>query len=148
MSLVSLRNNRGVLYSAGCVVAVLAAACGEGESVNAPAEAPQVAHREGCAHVIDVDVRFDTGTFSFEVSVRSTDTGWEKYADAWEVRSPDGVTLGIRELLHPHETEQPFTRSIAGVEVPESVTAVTIAARDSVLGYCGDTLSVDLPPRT
>jgi hypothetical protein len=80
------------------------------------------------------------------VTVRSADTGWDKYADRWEVRTGDGAVLGERILTHPHETEQPFTRTLAGVEIPSDVTTVTIAAHDSVAGWCGDTLTIDVPP--
>ncbi len=100
----------------------------------------------GCADVIDVEVRAeDGGTYRFDVTVRSADTGWEKYADAWEVRGPDGTVLGTRVLAHPHVDEQPFTRSLAGVAVPESIDGVTVAARDLVEGFCGETRTVSLP---
>ena len=106
------------------------------------------AGREGCADVVDVAVRAVGDRFAFDVSVMSADTGWDKYADAWELRGPDGEVLGTRELLHPHETEQPFTRSLTGIEVPGSVSVVTVAARDSVLGFCGKTMSVTVPGRS
>ena len=76
------------------------------------------------------------------MTVRSDDTGWDKYADAWEVRTADGIVLGTRVLAHPHESEQPFTRSLDGVVIPNGLTEVVIAARDSVAGFCGDTLTV------
>ena len=48
----------------------------------------------------------------FEVTVRHNDEGWEHYADAWQVIDPgSGTILGERILVHPHDTEQPFTRS-------------------------------------
>jgi len=53
--------------------------------------------------------------------------------------------LGVRELAHPHVNEQPFTRSLGGVEIPDGVQEVTIRARDSVHGYGGAELSVELP---
>jgi hypothetical protein len=53
--------------------------------------------------------------------------------------------LGTRTLLHPHETEQPFTRSLSGVEVSADVAAVTIRAHDSVHGYGGPELTVAVP---
>ena len=84
------------------------------------------------------------GTWSFSVAVASADTGWDKYADAWEVRAPDGTVLGTRELLHPHVDEQPFTRSLSGVAVPAGVSEVVIAARDSVEGFCGATFELTL----
>ncbi|MEM7643100.1 MAG: hypothetical protein AAF366_11285, partial [Pseudomonadota bacterium] len=59
----------------------------------------------------------------------------EHYADGWEVLGPDGARLGYRELLHPHVTEQPFTRSLSGVEIPEGVERVTVRAHDNVDGW-------------
>ncbi len=99
---------------------------------------------EGCADVVDVVVTDDGATHTFAVSVESADTGWDKYADAWEVRSVDGTVLGVRQLLHPHVDEQPFTRSLSGVVIPDGVDEVTVAARDSVAGFCGRTLTVAL----
>ncbi|MEC9369395.1 MAG: hypothetical protein VX871_11970 [Pseudomonadota bacterium] len=85
------------------------------------------------------------GTFRFDVTVRHGDTGWDHYANKWDVVAPDGSVLGTRELLHPHETEQPFTRSLDGVKIPEGVTEVTVRAHDSVHGYGGAEMKVLLP---
>ncbi len=85
------------------------------------------------------------GTYRFDVTVRSTETGWDKYADAWEVRAPDGSVLGTRILAHPHVDEQPFTRSLTGVEIPSGVEEVEVAARDLVEGFCGTTMHVTVP---
>ena len=101
----------------------------------------------GEADVVSAEaVRSPDGTWRFTVTVRHGDTGWDHYADAWEVLSPDGSVLGRRELLHPHVTEQPFTRSLSGVVVPEDVDRVTVRARDSVHGYGGATVEVLLSP--
>jgi hypothetical protein len=98
------------------------------------------------ADVVDVKVRKEAGgAYAFDVTVKSDDTGWEKYADKWEVLGPEGAILGTRELLHPHEKEQPFTRSLSGVAVPEGVTAVTVRAHDKVEGYGGKEMTVELP---
>jgi hypothetical protein len=35
-----------------------------------------------------------TGTWRFSVAVRHADTGWEHYADKWQVLGPDGAVLG------------------------------------------------------
>lgn len=92
-----------------------------------------------CADVIDASAELGAdGNYTFSVTVRSADTGWDKYADAWEVRSLDGELLGTRVLTHPHEIEQPFTRSLGSVAVPEGVDTVVITARDSVEGFCGE----------
>lgn len=101
----------------------------------------------GCADVVDVEIEpgDDGTTFTFSATVASADTGWDKYADAWEVRAPDGDVLGVRELLHPHVDEQPFTRSLAGVDIPGDVDRVTVAARDSVEGFCGEVFEVPVP---
>lgn len=101
---------------------------------------------EGCAHVIDGEIDAgDDGTYTVSATVSSADTGEEKYADAWEVRSADGTVLGVRELLHPHVDEQPFTRSLSDVAIPDDVETVTLAARDSVEGFCGDVFEVAVP---
>jgi hypothetical protein len=76
--------------------------------------------------------------------VRHADTGWDHYANRWDVLAPDGTVLGTRTLLHPHENEQPFTRSLSGVSVPEGVRLVTIRANDSVHGEGGREVTVEL----
>lgn len=80
----------------------------------------------------------------FSATVRHADEGWDHYADAWRVVAPDGRVLGVRELLHPHVTEQPFTRSLSGVTVPPDVETVRIEARDSVHGWGGASVEVRL----
>jgi hypothetical protein len=90
-------------------------------------------------------------TWTFFVTVRHPDTGWEDYADGWDVVTPDGQVLKpdpdgpfTRELLHPHVDEQPFTRSQAGIVIPEDVTQVRVRAHDLVDGYGGREVVVDL----
>jgi hypothetical protein len=83
--------------------------------------------------------------WSFNVTVRHGDEGWDHYADKWDVLAPDGTVLGTRILAHPHETEQPFTRSLSGVIIPENISTVTIRAHDSVHGYGGREFVLDLP---
>ncbi|WP_316976643.1 hypothetical protein [Shumkonia mesophila] len=85
------------------------------------------------------------GTYRFEVAVRHDDTGWQHYADRWDILTADGTILASRELLHPHEDEQPFTRSLGGVRVPAAVRQVQIRAHDKVHGNGGKTLTIDLP---
>ena len=102
----------------------------------------------GEADVVKVAVsQTAPGSFRFDVSVRHGDEGWDHYANAWQVVGPDGSVLGERVLLHPHDTEQPFTRSLAGVAIPEEVTTVIIRARDSVHDFGGKEMTVDLPGR-
>ncbi len=76
----------------------------------------------GKADVIDAKAtRAADGSYTFSVTVKSDDTGWDKYADRWEVVNTDGKVLGTRVLAHPHETEQPFTREQSGIVVPAGV---------------------------
>lgn len=82
--------------------------------------------------------------WAVSVTIRHPDTGWDHYADGWEVLAPDGTRLGFRELLHPHETEQPFTRSLDGLVVPEGVGQIMIRARCSVDGWNAASQAVDL----
>jgi hypothetical protein len=97
----------------------------------------------GDAHVVAVKAtRAANGTWRFDVTIRSTETGWKKYADRWQVVAPDGRVLATRVLLHPHVDEQPFTRSLDGVRIPAGIGKVTVRARDSVNG--GKTVTVIL----
>jgi hypothetical protein len=102
---------------------------------------------DGCADVVGATITDDGGTFTVAASVSSADTGWDKYADAWQVRDGDGNVLGERVLTHPHENEQPFTRSQGGITIPEGLKEVTIAARDSVAGFCGEVFTLEVPGR-
>jgi hypothetical protein len=115
--------------------------------VSACGGSPDTTAASGCADVVDVAADRDAaGLWTFSVTVRSADTGWEKYADAWEVTGPDATVLGTRELAHPHVDEQPFTRSLGGVSIPAGVGEVTVRARDSVAGFCGEVVVVELEP--
>ncbi len=98
------------------------------------------------ADVIGVKLtREPAGTWTIEVTVRSDDTGWQKYADKWEVRTPDGRVLGVRALLHPHEDEQPFTRDLGAVAIPDGVAEVKVRAHDKVEGWGGAEMTVQVP---
>ena len=100
----------------------------------------------GDADVVAAKVRRATnGTYDFDVTVKSDDRGWEYFADAFEVLTPDGRVLGTRVLLHPHENEQPFTRDLYGVKIPPGVERVVIRARHKPKGYGGKTLAIELP---
>lgn len=151
-SATSTRPQRGTLAVAAFIVMLVSVSCASSDEMGAADEttstveaaAPTVA---GCANVVEVDIEPSGDTYRVSATILSADTGWEKYADAWEVRSPDGTILGTRILAHPHVDEQPFTRSLSGIDIPVGVTDVDIAARDSVMGFCGETVSVAVPGR-
>jgi len=83
--------------------------------------------------------------YRFDVTVRHGDTGWQHYADRWEILAVDGSVLGTRVLAHPHVDEQPFTRSLSGVRIPPEITMVRIRAGDSVHGTGGREVEVAVP---
>jgi hypothetical protein len=106
---------------------------------------PTVGEAVTLADVLFVRARLQAdGTWSFDVTVQHEDTGWEHYADRWEVLSPDGQVLATRVLTHPHVNEQPFTRSESGIVIPEGITQVRVQAHDLVHGYGGREVVVDL----
>jgi len=87
------------------------------------------------------------GLWRFDVTVRHMDQGWNHYANAWRVVDPDGgKILAERVLLHPHDNEQPFTRSQSNVQIPAGVTQVTLQAKCNVHGFGGREIVVELKP--
>jgi hypothetical protein len=87
----------------------------------------------------------DTGAnWRFDVTLSHPDSGWEHYADGWRVLDMQGNELGLRVLAHPHEHEQPFTRSLGGVALPDGARQVKIQARCLVDGWNAETYLVDL----
>ena len=119
-------------------VVMLLAACG-----SDPAE-PEGAEQLFPDVVEAVATDAGDGTWRFDVTLSSPYDTPERYADAWRVLAPDGTELGVRILAHDHQNEQPFTRSLNGVEIPADVTVVTIEGRDQVSGWGGSTVEVDL----
>ncbi len=108
------------------------------------------------ADVIFVRVELsDSGIWTFHVTVKHPDTGWDDYADGWDVVLPDGTVLKVnpddpftRPLLHPHENEQPFTRSQSGLIIPDDIHQVIVRAHDSVSGFGGQEILVDFNKET
>ena len=99
----------------------------------------------GEVEIVDARATGGGGTYAFSVTLRHGDTGWDHYADAWRVEAADGTVLGTRILHHPHEDEQPFTRSLSGVRVPPVVRTVHIRARDKLHGWTVNRYEVSLP---
>lgn len=91
-----------------------------------------------------VQARNDGGNWTFSVTLRHGDTGWDDYADGWRVVAKDGTEFGLRTLFHPHVNEQPFTRSQSGIAIPEGVTQVFIEARTNAHGWGAERFVVDL----
>ena len=113
---------------------------------------PPAAEGKANADVLYVRaVQASDGSWEFSVTVQHPDSGWEDYADGWDVVTPDGTVIKpdpdspfTRLLLHPHEQEQPFTRSQSAIWLPEGVTQVRVRAHDLVDGFGGREVLVDL----
>lgn len=96
--------------------------------------------------VIGVVVTLEAdGTARIDATLSSPYDSPARYADAWRVLTPDGTVLGVRELAHDHASEQPFTRSLSGIELPPDLEQLTIEGRDSVNGWGGDRFTVPAP---
>lgn len=140
---------------AGAVITLTLAACGDDtatETSQQTAAEPEVDvdQSDRFPEVLDVvATRNDaTGTWSFAVTISSPYDTPERYADGWRVLGPDGTEFGVHTLTHDHATEQPFTRTQTGVEIPTDVDEVTIEGRDLVNGFGGPTFTIDLQAGT
>lgn len=101
--------------------------------------------RAGDVDVVEATIDCDQRVCTISASLLHADTGWDHYADAWRVLLPDGTEIGRRVLMHPHENEQPFTRSQSGIEIPDGVDTVIIEGHDSVHGFSGARFELTVP---
>jgi len=101
----------------------------------AMAETPVVTH---------ASVRVTDGTATVSVTLSHPDTGWDHYADGWEVRDAAGHVLGYRKLLHPHVAEQSFTRSLGNVIIPDGTGRIYIRAHCLVDGWSDQLFEIRL----
>lgn len=91
-----------------------------------------------------VQAQRNDSTWNFAVTLSHPDSGWDHYADGWEVLDANGNQLGYRLLAHPHEHEQPFTRSLGGVAIPTKANTVFIRAHCLVDGWSEQRFEVKL----
>ena len=120
---------------------VLAALCGLG--------VPVWAQTQKYPDVVAVRVvERSAGVFDFDVTISSPYDSPARYADGFRVMGEDGRTVfGVRPLGHDHASEQPFTRDLYGVRVPDGVRQVVVQGRDQQHGWGGDSKLVVLPGR-
>lgn len=101
----------------------------------------------GEADVVKAEIyKQSSGEYRLSVSVLHADTGWDHYADRWEVLGAEDKILATRVLVHPHVNEQPFTRSLSNIKIPASTTQIKLRAHDLVHGYGGKILTLTLAP--
>lgn len=72
----------------------------------------------------------------FTATLKHNDEGWQHYANKFDIIVNKKV-IATRVLYHPHVNEQPFTRAISGVKIPNGTSTVTIRAHDLVHKYGG-----------
>lgn len=96
------------------------------------------------ATITHVAASKSSGMWQFDVTVLHDDTGWDHYVDAWRIVDGKGNVLGVRNLAHPHVGEQPFTRSLSGVKIPDGVDEVNIQTRDLPGGWSSSSTTVKL----
>ena len=97
------------------------------------------------ADVVNAEViRGDDGSLTFNVTVQHADEGWNHYADHWLILDKDEQVIAARKLMHPHVNEQPFTRSLSYIQIPDEVTEVTIRAHCSVDNYSGKNMVIKI----
>ncbi|MDX1784617.1 hypothetical protein [Roseovarius sp. ZX-A-9] len=96
-------------------------------------------------NITDVRVEKDGMAWRFHVTILHPDTGWDHYADGWEVLDADGNVLAYRKLHHPHVREQPFTRSMSNVMLPDGTREVYVRAHCSVEDWSGEPEPVTVP---
>lgn len=98
----------------------------------------------GVADVVAVKVtQLEGNQYRIDVTIKHKDTGWDHYANAWQVLDEKGNVIGERVLYHPHVDEQPFTRSLT-LTIPTGVKKITVRAKDSVHEFGGVEKTVTL----
>ena len=86
------------------------------------------------ARILEVEATGEANSYTFAVTIESPDRGCDRYADWWEVITPEGELLYRRVLQHSHVDEQPFTRTGGTVEIaPTQPVIVRVHMSDS--GY-------------
>lgn len=87
----------------------------------------------------------DAMGWKISVTLRHPDTGWDHYADGWDILDPAGRVLATRTLHHPHVNEQPFTRSLRQVMLPDGLRQVFIRAHCSDGAVSAPLVRIDIP---
>lgn len=95
--------------------------------------------------VVDAELARSGEAWTLSATISSPYDSPERYADAFRALAPDGSELGVRVLTHDHANEQPFTRSLTGLVIPDGVEEITVEGRDLANGWGGRTVTVAVP---
>lgn len=113
-------------------MATMLMACHSEENASSNPEAPSNLLKE--AQVLAVKSSGAPLNYTFEVEIKSPDTGCDQYADWWEVVTEDAQLIYRRILTHSHVNEQPFRRSGGPVKINTN-QKVFIRVHMNNLGY-------------
>jgi hypothetical protein len=94
--------------------------------------------------IVNVAMRAMQDGWYVSVTLKHNDTGWDHFADQWRLVDESGKEFAKRILFHPHEEEQPFTRSLSHVRVPKGVKVFYVEAHDKVHGWSPQRVRVDM----
>ena len=94
--------------------------------------------------IVNVVLTEQSGKWRADVTLNHADTGWDHYADGWRLVDEQGEVLGNRVLYHPHVNEQPFTRSLGGINIPEGINVVFVEAHDLNRGWSKKRIKIDM----
>lgn len=94
--------------------------------------------------IVGVTATQSGAAWRVEVTILHPDSGWDHYVDGWEVQDKDGNRLGYRLLHHPHVNEQPFTRALDDLSLPETTREIFVRAHCSVDGWSSEPVRVTL----
>ena len=100
--------------------------------------------RAGDVEIKEVYLHQQGSSWQAQVTLLHADTGWEHYADAWRLVDANGKQLGNRVLYHPHVNEQPFTRSLSGIDIPAGTDVIFVEAHDKQHGWSPQRIKIDL----
>jgi hypothetical protein len=134
------------------LVSVLIAGCSSssptGSASDGATDSDDVTSEQRFPDVLAAELTSEpAGTYAVTVTLSSPYDSPDRYAAGWRVLAPDGSELGSHTLTHDHASEQPFTRTQTGLEIPQQVTEVTVEGRDLRYGYGGGTATVAVPSR-
>lgn len=119
------------------LVSIILSACQVKNEIDREQEAAPTGSQS--AEVLSLDISGSEGNYTFNVEVKSPDTGCDQYTDWWEVLTPDTVLIYRRILTHSHVSEQPFKRSGGPVPV-KADDQLIIRAHMNNLGYGNQSL--------
>ena len=94
--------------------------------------------------IVKVMIEPAANRWTFHVTLKHNDTGWNHYADDWRIVDEKGHVVGDRKLWHPHVGEQPFTRTLANVLLPKGAEILYIEAHDKVHGWSKQRVRIDM----